>query len=217
MLSLIWKEFYINRSSLAVPAALFMGISAVGLITRSARTLAYVVPMLITYSGLIMPFFALGSAMLEEKNRTLPFLRTLPIRSDVVVASKFIAPLLAALAWGCASALIFRIAGPYIAEISPGTVGIVAALCVSMLVTAVELVIFVKYGAAAARMSILVLWGGGFLAGTALSSSSISADEALRAVLEAKPGQIAAAVAVVLALYFAAMLMAQAIFRRKEM
>ena len=60
-------------------------------------------------------------------------------------------------------------------------------------------------------------FGGGFLAGTALSSSSISADEALRAVLEAKPGQIAAAVAVVLALYFAAMLMAQAIFRRKEM
>ena len=174
--------------------------------------------MLITYSGLIMPFFALGSAMLEEKNRTLPF----PEDSTNQVRCR-----------RCVQ----------VHRTSPGRPGLGMRLSVDLpdrrALHRRDLARHSRHSSGAVRVHAsdrsgigdllqatalprracpsLCFGEEGFLAGTALSSSSISADEALRAVLEAKPGQIAAAVAVVLALYFAAMLMAQAIFRRKEM
>jgi len=106
MLGLVWKDFYINRSQLVFPAIVLCAIALLAAVGRSSpTTVDYAVPLLFTYSGLMVPFFALNSAMLEEKNRTLAFLRSLPMRADAIVASKFVAPLLVGVLWVGASAL----------------------------------------------------------------------------------------------------------------
>ena len=95
MLSLVWKDFYINRSQLAFPAIVLCAIALLAAVGRSSTASEeYAIPLLFTYSGLMVPFFALNSAMLEEKNRTLALLRSLPMSADTIVASKFVAPLL---------------------------------------------------------------------------------------------------------------------------
>lgn len=217
MLSLIWKDFYINRSQLLFPAALLLGITVLGVITGPSMTLAYLRPLLFTYSALIVPFFALNSVTVEEKNRTLSFLRTLPMSSDAIVASKFLAPLLAGLAWAGAAALVFVVTSPGLGEGAPGSVAaLVVTLCVALPVTAVELIVFFMFGAGAARASTMVVWGVGYVAIMGVGSLGVNMEKAFDLLLNPGPRLVAAAAAGSLLVYVIALLLAQAIFRRKE-
>lgn len=217
MLSLIWKDFYINRSQLLWPTGLLLAVSVLGVTTGSSGALMYLKPLLTTYSALIVPFFALNSVTLEEKNRTLSFLRTLPMSPDNIVASKFLAPLLAGLVWAGAAALVLAVTSHGLGENTPGSVSaLLITLCVALPVTAIELVVFFMFGAGASRASTLVIWGVGYLAIMAASSFGVNAERAYEVLLNPAPKLIALAAAGSLLVYGLCMLLAQAIFRRKE-
>ena len=218
MLSLIWKDFYINRSQLVFPAIVLCAIALLSAMGRSSEaSLDYAVPLLFTYSGMMVPFFALNSAMLEEKNRTLAFLRSLPMRADAIVASKFVAPLLVGALWAGVSALAALIieagTGQHAVSIMSGMLLVSATLPIA----AIELVVFFRFGAGAARTALVVTVGTVYLVPLLAQGLVAKVKPVVIALMGPEPIHAVLLAGGSLLLYFAGMLIAQAIFRRREM
>jgi ABC-type transport system involved in multi-copper enzyme maturation permease subunit len=216
MLSLIWKDFYINRVQFLTPAIMFGGIMLLSLVMDSSTALVYAVPLMFAYSGLIVPFFALNSAMLEEKNRTLAFLRSLPMSADAIVASKFIAPLLAGVIWATFAALGAAFMGPRMGDNAPSIVSGLLLVCATLPIAAIELVVFFRFGTNAARTALLVVWAVVFFVPMAGQGFSAKVEPVTRMVLSPSLSSVALLAGCALLVYFAGMLIAQAIFRRQE-
>jgi ABC-2 type transport system permease protein len=217
MLSLVWKDFYINRVQFVTPAVMFGGIMLLSLVMDSSAARMYAVPLMFTYSGLLVPFFALNSAMLEEKNRTLSFLRSLPMSADAIVASKFVAPLAAGIIWAALTALMAAIMGPRMGDNAPSIVSGLLLVCATLPVAAIELVVFFRFGSNAARTALLVVWAAVFFVPMAAQGFSARVEPIMRLVLSPSPSSVALLAACALLVYFAGMLIAQVIFRRREL
>lgn len=216
MVSLIWKDFYINRVQFLTPAIMFGGITLLSLVMDSSTALIYAVPLMFTYSGLIVPFFALNSATLEEKNRTLAFLRSLPMSADAIVASKFVAPLAAGVIWAALAALGAVLMGPRMGDNAPSIVSGFLLVCATLPIAAIELIVFFRFGSNAARTALLVVWAAVFFVPMAAQGFSARVEPIMRMVLNPPPSSVALLVGCALLVYLAGMLIAQAIFRRQE-
>jgi len=218
MLGLVWKDFYINRSQLVFPAIVLCAIALLAAVGRSSpTTVDYAVPLLFTYSGLMVPFFALNSAMLEEKNRTLAFLRSLPMRADAIVASKFVAPLLVGVLWVGASALAAIIMQAGMGEHTVSIMSGMLLVCATLPIAAIELVVFFRFGASAARTALIVVVGTVYLVPLLAQGLVAKVKHIVVAMMDPEPVHVVLFAGGSLLLYFAGMLIAQAIFRRREM
>lgn len=218
MLSLVWKDFYINRSQLVFPAIVLCAIALLAAVGRSSQAAVdYAVPLLFTYSGMMVPFFALNSAMLEEKNRTLAFLRSLPMRADAIVASKFVSPLLVGALWAGSSALAALIMKAGMGEHTVSIMSGILLVCATLPVAAIELIVFFRFGASAARTALIVTLGAVYLVPLLAQGLVAKMKPVVIAMMDPKPAQTILFAAGSLLLYFAGMLLAQAIFRRREM
>ncbi len=217
MLSLIWKDFYINRSQLVFPAIVLCAIALLAAMGRSSQASAeYAVPLLFTYSGLMVPFFALNSAMLEEKNRTLAFLRSLPMRADAIVASKFVSPLLVGALWAGASVLAALIMEAGAGESAVSIMSGVLLVCATLPIAAIELVVFFRFGASAARTALVITVGTVYLVPLLAQGLVAKVKPLVMAMMDPEPVHAVLFAGGSLLLYFAGMLLAQAIFRRRE-
>jgi len=218
MLSLVWKDFYINRSQLVFPAIVLCAIALLGAMGQSSRaSVEYAVPLLFTYSGLMVPFFALNSAMLEEKNRTLAFLRSLPMRADSIVASKFVSPLLVGALWAGASALAALIMKAGTGENAVSVMSGMLLVCATLPIAAIELVVFFKSGAGAARTALIVMSGTVYLVPLLAQGLAAKAKPVVKAMMDPEPVHALLLAGGSLLLYLVGMLLAQAIFRRREL
>lgn len=225
MLSLVWKDIYTSRLELILAAILLCVFAASGFMGKSfAAFQGYVASLVLAYSGVIVPCFAISSAMIEEKNRTLALIRSLPIRADAIVASKFIGALLVGALWVGGTALAALIVGSRMADsIAVSAVSGLLWMCATLPAAAVELVAFFRSGAKTARIAALVIWPAvGLILLTAvfrgfgerrLPAFVMILDPAY----DLAPRAIALVVAGALLIYLAGMATAQAIFQRREL
>lgn len=217
MLSLIWKDFYINRSQLVFPAIVLCAIALLAAVGRSSQAAVdYAVPLLFTYSGMMVPFFALNSAMLEEKNRTLAFLRSLPMSTDAIVASKFVSPLLVGALWAGSSALAALIIKAGMGEHTVSIMSGMLLVCATLPIAAIELVVFFRFGASAARTALIVTVGTVYLVPLLGQGLVAKVKPVVIALMDPEPFHAALLAGGSLLLYLAGMPIAQAIFRRRE-
>ncbi|MBP7892379.1 MAG: ABC-2 transporter permease [Firmicutes bacterium] len=217
MLSLVWKDFYINRSQLVFPAIVLCAIALLAAVGRSSQAAVdYAVPLLFTYSGMMVPFFALNSAMLEEKNRTLAFLRSLPMSTDAIVASKFVSPLLVGALWAGSSALAALIIKAGMGEHTVSIMSGMLLVCATLPIAAIELVVFFRFGASAARTALIVTVGTVYLVPLLAQGLVAKVKPAVIALMNPEPFHAALLAGGSLLLYFAGMPIAQAILRRRE-
>lgn len=217
MLGLIWKDFRMNRGMLVLPAVVAAGFTLIGLVVNSRESLVFAASILPVYSSMIVPFFALNSVTLEEKNRTLAFLRSLPMNPGAIVASKFVAPFLVGLAWMGLTATAVAALGLPAGEGAFSLASAALLVCVTLPVAAVQLVVFFRSGAGAARTALLVTWFILFLGPMLLPGSKLGATSLFVMVANLKPGVSGLVAAGALVVYFACMLIAQAIFQRREL
>ena len=217
MLSLIWKDFYINRSQLVFPAIVLCAIALLAAVGRSSQAAVdYAVPLLFTYSGMMVPFFALNSAMLEEKNRTLAFLRSLPMSTDAIVASKFVSPLLVGALWAGSSALAALIIKAGMGEHTVSIMSGMLLVCATLPIAAIELVVFFRFGASAARTALIVTIGTVYLVPLLAQGLVAKVKPVVIALMDPEPFHAALLAGGSLLLYLAGMPIAQALFRRRE-
>ena len=217
MLSLIWKDFYINRSQLVFPAIVLCAIALLAAVGRSSQAAVdYAVPLLFTYSGMMVPFFALNSAMLEEKNRTLAFLRSLPMSTDAIVASKFVSPLLVGALWAGSSALAALIMKAGMGEHTVSIMSGMLLVCATLPIAAIELVVFFRFGASAARTALIVTIGTVYLVPLLAQGLVAKVKPVVIALMDPEPFHAALLAGGSLLLYLAGMPIAQAMFRRRE-
>jgi len=217
MLSLIWKDFYINRSQLVFPAIVLCAIALLAAVGRSSQAAVdYAVPLLFTYSGMMVPFFALNSAMLEEKNRTLAFLRSLPMSTDAIVASKFVSPLLVGALWAGSSALAALIIKAGMGEHTVSIMSGMLLVCATLPIAAIELVVFFRFGASAARTALIVTVGTVYLVPLLGQGLVAKVKPVVIALMDPEPFHAALLAGGSLLLYLAGMPIAQAMFRRRE-
>ncbi len=217
MLSLIWKDFYINRSQLVFPAIVLCAIALLAAVGRSSQAAVdYAVPLLFTYSGMMVPFFALNSAMLEEKNRTLAFLRSLPMSTDAIVASKFVSPLLVGALWAGSSALAALTIKAGMGEHTVSIMSGMLLVCATLPIAAIELVVFFRFGASAARTALIVTVGTVYLVPLLGQGLVAKVKPVVIALMDPEPFHAALLAGGSLLLYLAGMPIAQAIFRRRE-
>jgi len=217
MLSLIWKDFYINRSQLVFPAIVLCAIALLAAVGRSSQAAVdYAVPLLFTYSGMMVPFFALNSAMLEERNRTLAFLRSLPMSTDAIVASKFVSPLLVGALWAGSSALAALIIRAGMGEHTVSIMSGMLLVCATLPIAAIELVVFFRFGASAARTALIVTIGTVYLVPLLAQGLVAKVKPVVIALMDPEPFHAALLAGGSLLLYFAGMPIAQAILRRRE-
>jgi len=217
MLSLIWKDFYINRSQLVFPAIVLCAIALLAAVGRSSQAAVdYAVPLLFTYSGMMVPFFALNSAMLEEKNRTLAFLRSLPMSTDAIVASKFVSPLLVGALWAGSSALAALIIKAGMGEHTVSIMSGMLLVCATLPIAAIELVVFFRFGASAARTALIVTIGTVYLVPLLAQGLVAKVKPVVIALMDPEPFHAALLAGGSLLLYLAGMPIAQAMFRRRE-
>jgi len=217
MLSLVWKDFYINRSQLVFPAIVLCAIALLAAVGRSSQAAVdYAVPLLFTYSGMMVPFFALNSAMLEEKNRTLAFLRSLPMSTDAIVASKFVSPLLVGALWAGSSALAALIIKAGMGEHTVSIMSGMLLVCATLPIAAIELVVFFRFGASAARTALIVTIGTVYLVPLLAQGLVAKVKPVVIALMDPEPFHAALLAGGSLLLYFAGMPIAQALFRRRE-
>ena len=217
MLSLIWKDFYINRSQLVFPAIVLCAIALLAAVGRSSQAAVdYAVPLLFTYSGMMVPFFALNSAMLEERNRTLAFLRSLPMSTDAIVASKFVSPLLVGALWAGSSALAALIIKAGMGEHTVSIMSGMLLVCATLPIAAIELVVFFRFGASAARTALIVTVGTVYLVPLLGQGLVAKVKPVVIALMDPEPFHAALLAGGSLLLYLAGMPIAQAMFRRRE-
>ncbi|MEA4884463.1 MAG: ABC-2 transporter permease [Clostridia bacterium] len=219
MLKLAWKDLYANRSQLLLPIGFAGAVLVIAVVSRRSDALMFVDSLMGTYSMLIGPFFALASMMLEEKNRTLGFLRTMPVNAGEIVASKFVSTLAAT----AILAVSFIGLSTLSAEAFPAwegrswsMLGITMSMFVSLAEAGVALGISFKWGTSAARAAIMVMVTLFYLGPIVVLRKGASIEDIFRMITnpDARTALIVAAVS--LAIYFAEMLVAQELFRRKE-
>ncbi|MDD4337931.1 MAG: ABC-2 transporter permease, partial [Firmicutes bacterium] len=167
-------------------------------------------------------FFALNSTAHEEKNRTLALLRGMPISPKAIVASKFVAALLVGVLWSLISVAVMSLG----ARLFPGAVGRTLPstpflgpyqMALTLPIAAVTLIVFFKWNSSAARTAIMVLWIALYVIPTAFRPAGISMTEFYMKIMSPTPAAISIVLAVSLGIYFLGMLVAQAIFTRREL
>jgi len=222
MMSLVWKDLYVNRSMIFIAIGLFGGIFVLGVLTGSEEIAMYAMNIANVYSMMMVPFFALNSAANEEKNRTLALLRGMPISPKRIVASKFVAALLVGVLWSLISVIAVSLG----ASLFPGAAGRALPptpflgpyqMALTLPIAAVTLIAFFKWNSSAARTAIMVLWIALYVIPTAFRPAGMSMTEFYLKIMSPTPSAISIVLAVSLAIYFLGMLVAQAIFARREL
>lgn len=216
MRQLVWKDFYINRAQLITQVAIMAFLTMLSLVWKQSGAVNFLVPLMFTYSSMLVPFLALNSATQEEKNRTLAFLRSLPMDADTIVASKFVTPLLAGLAWAGVSALVAHVVAPVTGESVVSLEAPLLLVCATLPIAALELVMFFKFNANAARTAMMITLFSAYLVPVAVPGLGKKLIPILSMAVSPGPAMIALVVAAALFVYFAGMVIAQAIFRRRE-
>lgn len=222
MISLVWKDLYSGRSMILLAIAMFGGIFVLGVLTGSEEIAMFGVNIVGVYSMMMVPFFVLNSAANEEKNRTLALLRGMPISPKAIVASKFLAALLVGVLWSFISVAVMSLG----ARLFPGAAGRALPptpflglyqMALTLPIAAVTLIAFFKWDSSAARTAIMILWVALYIVPTIFRPAGMSMTEFYLKIMSPTPSAISIVLAVSLAIYFLGMLVAQAIFARREL
>jgi len=221
MTNLIWKDLYVNRSMILIAIGLFGGLFVFGALTGSEEIAAYSLGIMNTFSPMMVPFCALNSAANEEKNRTLALLRSMPISPRTIVASKFISSLLAGILWSVINMVaaswgtrLFPGAG---GEFPPSSLTGLYMMALTLPIAAVTLIAFFKWNSSAARTAIMALWVALYVIPTAFRPAGMSMTEFYLKIMSPTPSMISVVLVACLGVYVVGMLVAQAVFARREL
>jgi hypothetical protein len=138
------------------------------------------------------------------------------MRADAIVASKFVSPLLVGALWAGASVLAALIMEAGAGESAVSIMSGVLLVCATLPIAAIELVVFFRFGASAARTALVITVGTVYLVPLLAQGLVAKVKPVVMAMMDPEPVHAVLLAGGSLLLYFAGMLLAQAIFRRRE-